>query len=198
MRRGSHGPQLGLIVVAIVALAGCNGGDSVVEQTPAAPTSAAPPPSSPASTPVTATPTPTTTTSAQEAAILKQYRAYFETRDPAQRLTSMAVRDATMRKVAVDPELAATLNSMTAATAVGEVFYGRVLLRPKLSFVKGKYARLTDCQDTSGYGRQKLSGAKVTKGRANVLATSTMVLGDDGIWRLGALAYDRTGATCAA
>lgn len=195
MLRRSHGPQVGLVALAIIAsLAGCNSSSGV--DTSEGPEPGTTTPSTTATTTPAASPSASALPEAE--AILSQYRKFFASLTPLSK-EPYAVRYPAMQKLAVDPELTTAMSGIAASQALGEVGYGSATVRPKITSIKGVVAALTDCQDNSTVGRQKkASGKKVTVGRANQLAKVAMKRGADGIWRVATVEYAPEGSCHAA
>lgn len=196
--RSGAGPAV--VLAALLLLPGCSS-SGVKAQGPVSPgpTTSAPTatPSRPADTPVGASPA-TPSQSAEEAAILAQYRAFFHALTPASTLGEDA-RLNLMRTLAVDPELRRVMGGMAASDAAGEVGYGETVVRPKLSAaVDGDTANLTDCQDGSQSGRMKAAtGVKTTVGTSHDFAKVSMKRGPDGTWRVATVEY-QSEASCVA
>lgn len=150
----------------------------------------------------TATPTVAVSSSPtgfpDEGQILAQYRAFFAVLAPASKARA-AQRLAMLKTVATDPSLTRTLGGLAAATAAGEMLYGKDILRPEVVNVAGGTATIRDCQDTSGFGRLKIAtGKKVTVGVKNTLATVVMKRGADGVWRVATVENKAAGSCSAA
>ncbi len=150
----------------------------------------------------TATPTMVVSSSAtpfpEASQILAQYRAFFAVLTPASKATSAAVRLAMLKRVATQPLLTRTLGGFAAASAAGEVYYGQDIVRPEITRVNGMTVTLSDCQDTSGHGRLKISTSKkVTAGLKNDLAIATMKRGPDAVWRVSTVEYKPVGSCSA-
>lgn len=182
--------EIAAALLVALALTGCARGSGVdtaggplpsatSTATPSVSSSASPRPqttsTSPSSPPISALTT---------SAILTQYRAFFATLTPASK-ASPAGRFAMMQKVAVEPALTRVLGGIAAIRRNGQVGYGADVIRPRVAKVDGASATVTDCQDTSGFGRVEVAtGKKVTVGVKNTLATVNMQRGVDGAWRV--------------
>ena len=143
-----------------------------------------------ASTPAVTQPSPAPSEgSAEEQAVLAQYRKFFELA-PRLHLTPPNDRAVAWAKVATDPSYTRTLGGIAAADSAGETFFGQYVIDPVVLMVKGSRATVRDCQDTSQLGRKKAAtGEKVTVGQTNALAVVTMLHGPDGAWRVSEVAY---------
>lgn len=174
------------VLAGLLSLTGCSG-NGVQVQSPPIPTASV-------TSPVA---TPAATGFPEEPQILAQYRGFYAALTPASKVTP-AERLEMLRKFATDPSLTRTLGGLAAATAAGEVLYGRDVLRPDVVNVVGTTATIRDCQDTSGFGRVKVStGKKVTVGVKNTLAIVVMKRGTDGVWRVSTV-ENKPAGSCSA
>lgn len=192
----------GVVLTGALLLTACGGDSGVDAQGPATPPSpsAAPipigsPPSSATTSPAATPPASASAAPADDsAAILAQYRAFFDSLTPLS-MTEPVARAAAMKRLAVDPALARVLGGMASSEQVGEVGYGTPVLRPKIDKIEGDTATILDCQDTSGNGRlAKATGKVVTVGRKNDYAQVTVQRGPDGVWRVATVAYAAAGS----
>jgi len=133
-------------VALLVALAagGCSNAGGVLRETPTPENTTSTAPSS-----SSASPTPTT----EEQRILAQYRAFFAA------LTATSEAPAEQRRemlepYATDPVLTRTLGGMRASDRLGQVGYGEILTRPRITRVDKGVAVVRDCQDASRHGRK--------------------------------------------
>ena len=176
-----------LVALALTSCSKDSGVDASGGPLPSATSAATARPSSSASPRPQTTPTsPSSPTISvlTTSAILTQYRAFFATLTPASR-ASPSDRFAMMQKVAVEPALTRILGGIAAIRRNGQVGYGEDVIRPRVAKVDGASATVTDCQDTSGFGRLEVAtGKKVTVGVKNTLATVNMQRGVDGAWRV--------------
>lgn len=139
-------------------------------------------PSSAASTTTTQAPT----TSPEEAAILKQYRAFYELGLPA------AYQDPTNARSHLAPyatgdQLKTTSEGIYAQHVAGYEARGGPTLKPRVATLNGETAEVHDCQDSSNAGIWK-GDQQLRKGQANAAVQTTMRL-IDGAWKLAATAY---------
>lgn len=199
--RNLHNASIILPALCLALLSGCNQDAGVIAQQPTAePSTPSPSASSSAfgggNGSQSPTPRPSSIES-QAAAVIKQYRTFFNSITPLSRAKPKARYEA-MKKLAVDPELSQVMGAMAAATQAGEVGYGQYVLRPKIQKLAGADVTLLDCQDSSGVGRMNLaSGRKVTVGRKNDYAQVTMKRGDDEVWRVATVGYAAAGSCSA-
>ena len=196
--------EISAALLVALASTGCSTGTGVgntggplpsatTAATPQASSSASPRPQTTQTSPGSPTISALTTS-----AVLTQYRAFFAALTPASKATP-AVRYAMLRKVATEPELTRLLGGIAAAQHVGEVFYGRDLVRPQIVRVTGMNATLRDCADTSQHGRLKVAtGKRVTVGYKNDLAIVKMIRGSDGVWRVATVESKPAGSCSAA
>ena len=193
----ARGAGVAAVLAVVLMLAGCSSGGVVDAQGPVTPA----PTAAPTTHRLESTPSPsapgTTAMTPEGANILRQYKAFFASL-PLLSKASDSARFAAMQQLATDPELTRVLGGMAASTHVGEVFYGRDIVRPVIISIVGGVARIADCQDTSGSGREKLAtGEKVTVGVKNTLANVTMKRGPDGAWRVATIENQQAGSCTA-
>lgn len=135
----------------------------------------------------TATPAPTV--ASDEAAVLAAYREFFA-RQTEISMASKEQRRALLEPFTVDPALERVLRGMFAAEELGEVGYGEPVVNPTVQSVDGDTATVTDCQDTSKTGRMKRGTGKVTtRGLKRDNVSTTMLRGEDGVWRVSGVDY---------
>ena len=143
VRPATRSTALGLLVAAVLVLAGCSG-DSGAEEA-AAPTSTAP-----ATTATTTAPTTTTTAvDEREAAVLAAYRAYWA--DVVAVGKTANWRSPRLDDHATGQALAETQATFRALNRRGLVARGTVKVRAKVLTVKGSTATLYDCNSTSNF-----------------------------------------------
>ncbi len=154
------------------------------------------PSTTPSGPPAAASPPPVTPTlSAAEAerqAILAQYQRFFQVIDSLFQVPATE-RPAIFSQVAVDPSYSRTIGGLAEADLRGEVGYGEIVTNPEIVSVTDGTAIIRDCQDSTGNGRQKTDGTKITRGVKDDLATVTMLRGADGVWRVSRADYAKTG-----
>lgn len=145
----------------------------------------------PVSVGATATATPTLVS--DEVAILAAYREFFA-RQTEISMAAKEQRRMLLEPFTTDPALERVLRGMFAAEEIGEVGYGEPVVNPSVQSVDGDTAKVTDCQDTSKTGRKKRSTGKVTtRGLNRDNVSTTMLRGEDGVWRVSAVDYvDKT------
>ena len=182
--------EIAAALLVALALTGCargtrvdtSGGPLPSTTSVTTPTASSPPSPSPDTTPTS--PSSPTVPELTTSAILTQYRAFFATLTPASK-ASPTDRFAMMQKVAVEPALTRVLGGIAAIRRNGQVGYGQDVIRPRVARVDAASATVTDCQDTSGFGRLEVAtGKKITVGVKNTLATVKMKRGADGAWRV--------------
>ena len=182
MRR-SRCVTAGAGLLLALLLTACNDTDGVDA-------TAGPVASPPASTPAVTQPSPAPSEgSAEEQAVLAQYRKFFEIQEGLH-LTAPNERAAVWAQVATEPSYTRTLGGIAAADAAGETFFGERTIDPAIESIEGSTATVRDCQDTSRRGRMnKATGVKVVIGRPNAPVIITMLRGPDGIWRVSEADY---------
>jgi hypothetical protein len=152
-----------LLPLAIVLAAGCS------DDNPGIATGTPTPSSS-------ATPTATTTPTAEQDAILSQYRTFWASLTSISEMPA-AQRRAALDPLAVDPALKSLLSGMQTTEAKGQVFYGANKPRATQASVSpdGLRAVIDDCQDSTTAGVARRSDmAPLTKGRARNHVVVTM------------------------
>ena len=168
-----------LAVLVGSGLAGC-AGDADGAATPAPSLSA---PSTPAASPVD-----------EQAALLAQYRKFWESLTPISLLPEPE-RRAALAQLAVDPALKSLLAGMRANDDAGEVFYGAHVPNPEPVPISpdGKTALVDDCQDSTGTGLASRSTMEPkTRGVPNNHVNVTMKKSSDGVWKVAFVAYTKT------
>jgi hypothetical protein len=182
LRCAAHSVALG---TALLATAACQGSqaNSLNQARPPAQTE------SPRGSVPSATEASTAAVPSEETAILAQYRKFFALQTPLIEAPA-AQRPSIFADVAVDPAYTSILESIAQVDEAGETFYGELELNPVVLSVDDATAEIRDCQDASMRGRMKrVSGAKVTVGRAGDELLATMLRGEDGVWRVSHAVY---------
>ena len=134
-------------------------------------------------------PSVTSSTASDEAEILAAYREFFA-RQAEISLAPKEQRRVLLEPFTTDPALERVLRGMFAADQIGEVGYGEPIVNPSVQSVDGDTATVTDCQDTSKTGRKKRATGKVTtRGLKRDNVSTTMLRGEDGVWRVSAVDY---------
>ena len=165
--------------VLVTSLAGC-ASDADGAATPAASSSV---PSTPSSAPVD-----------EQAALLAQYRKFWESLTPISLLPEPQ-RQPALAELAVDPALKSLLAGMRANDDAGEVFYGAHVPNPEPVPISpdGKTALVDDCQDSTGTGLASRSTREPkTRGVPNNHVNVTMKKSSDGVWKVAFVAYTKT------
>lgn len=193
------------LVLGVALLVACSSAGGVAPEprnSPAESASVSPSPSGSSPTPSTRpsvsgppkTSSSPSGTAADEAAALSQYRLFFGSLTPLSKVP-YDVRYEAMSKLAVDPELTQVMGAIATAQNSGEQYFGTPTLRPKVESISDGKATILDCQDTSKNGRQKIAtGVEVSIGRTNSYARVTMILGQDGLWRVSTVGYAAAGS----
>jgi hypothetical protein len=176
--RAPVGVLLGLLMSGLAGCAGEAGGAAT--SSPAVSRNA---PLSPAASPVD-----------EQAALLAQYRKFWQSLTPISRMPE-AERQAALVELAVDPALKSLLAGMRANDEAGEVFYGAHVPRPEPVPISpdGKTALVDDCQDSTGTGLASRSTMKIkTRGVRNNHVNVTMKKSAEGVWKVAFVAYTKS------
>jgi hypothetical protein len=136
-----------------------------------------------------ATASATPTGASDESAILAAYREFFA-RQTEISMAAKEQRRMLLEPFTTDPALERVLRGMFAAEELGEVGYGEPVVSPRVQSMDGDVATVTDCQDTSKFGRKKVSdGELTTRGVKAAKVVATMTRGADGAWRVSKVDY---------
>jgi hypothetical protein len=141
-------------VALLVALSagGCTNAGGVIRETPS-------PGDTTTTTPSLSSASPTSTT--EEQRILAQYRAFFAALTPTSEAPASQRRQM-LEPYATDPVLTRTLSGMRASDRLGQVGYGEILTRPRITRVDKGVAVVRDCQDASRHGRKDRDTGRIT------------------------------------
>lgn len=175
--RTSVGVLLGLLMSGLAGCAGEAGGAAT--PSPALSRSAL---SSPTASPVD-----------EQAALLAQYRKFWESLTPISRLPE-ADRQAALAELAVDPALKSLLEGLRQADTKGQVFYGADVPRPEVRInTEATTALVDDCQDSSNAGiAVKATEEHVTVGVARNHVSVTMKKQPGGTWKVAFIDYTKS------
>lgn len=167
-----------LAVLAGSGLAGC-AGDADGAATPAPSLSAS---STPAASPVD-----------EQAALLAQYRKFWESLTPISRLPATE-RQPALAELAVDPALKSLLDGMGQADTKGQVFYGTNMPRPEVRInPDATTALVDDCQDSSNAGiAVKATEERITVGVERNHVSVTMKKQPGGPWKVAFIDYAKS------
>ena len=183
MRLGTRGIAA-IVVVLLLGLstAGCHSGSGVINDAPTA---------SPALGSSSASITAMPSVATDEQRILAQYQSFWK-REASAAEAAATQRRAILEAVATDPLLSRVLRGMQASDNLGQIGYGRIIPRARVTGIDRDTATIRDCQDASKAGRKdRDTGKTVTRGTAHDLALATMKRGRDGVWRVATVDYPR-------
>jgi hypothetical protein len=139
-------------------------------------------------------PSPSASPVDEQAALLAQYRKFWESLTPISLLPEPE-RQPALAELAVDPALKSLLAGMRANDDAGEVFYGAHVPNPEPVPISpdGKTALVDDCQDSTGTGLASRSTREPkTRGVPNNHVNVTMKKSSDGVWKVAFVAYTKT------
>jgi hypothetical protein len=129
----------------------------------------------------------------EQAALLTQYREFWESLTPISRLPE-AERQPALAELAVDPALKSLLEGMRQADTKGQVFYGADVPRPEVRInPDATTALVDDCQDSSNAGiAVKDTEERVTVGVARNHVSVTMKKQPGGPWKVAFIDYTKS------
>jgi hypothetical protein len=129
----------------------------------------------------------------EQAALLDQYREFWESLTPISRLPE-AERQPALAELAIDPALKSLLEGMRQADTKGHVFYGTNLPRPKVRInPDATTALVDDCQDSSNAGvAVKETEERVTVGVERNHVSVTMKKQPGGPWKVSFIDYTKS------
>lgn len=129
----------------------------------------------------------------EQAALLLQYRKFWESLTPISRLPETERRPA-LAELAVDPALKSLLDGMRQADAKGQVFYGTNMPRPEVRInPDATTALVDDCQDSSNAGiAVKETQERVTVGVERNHVSVTMKKQPGGPWKVAFIDYAKS------
>lgn len=129
----------------------------------------------------------------EQAALLSQYREFWESLTPISRLPE-ADRQPALAELAVDPALKSLLEGMRQADTKGQVFYGTNMPRPEVRInPDATTALVDDCQDSSNAGiAVKATEERVTVGVARNHVSVTMKKQPGGPWKVAFIDYAKS------
>jgi hypothetical protein len=149
-----------------------------------------------AATPAPSTSSPSTPSASpvdEQAALLAQYRKFWESLTPISRLPATE-RQPALAELAVDPALKSLLDGMRQADTKGQVFYGTNVPRPEVRInPDATTALVDDCQDSSSAGiAKKGTEERVTVGVERNHVSVTMKKQRGGQWRVAFIDYAKS------
>lgn len=167
-----------LAVLVGSGIAGC-AGDADVAASPSPTLSVRP---SPSASPVD-----------EQAALLGQYRKFWERLTPISRLPETE-RQPALAELTVDPALKSLLDGMRQADTKGQVFYGTNMPRPEVRINPDSTTALVDdCQDSSNAGiAVKATEERVTVGVERNHVSVTMKKQPGGPWKVAFIDYTKS------
>ena len=129
----------------------------------------------------------------EQAALLSQYREFWESLTPISRLPEAERRPA-LAELAVDPALKSLLEGMRQADTKGQVFYGADVPRPKVRInPDATTALVDDCQDSSNAGiAVKKTEERVTVGVERNHVSVTMKKQPGAPWKVAFIDYTKS------
>lgn len=138
-------------------------------------------------------PSPSASPVDEQAALLGQYRKFWESLTPISRLPETE-RQPALAELAVDPALKSLLEGMRQADTKGQVFYGADVPRPKVRInPDATTALVDDCQDSSNAGiAVKETEERVTVGVARNHVSVTMKKQPGAPWKVAFIDYTKS------
>jgi hypothetical protein len=133
---------------------------------------------------------PPSSTADRRAAVEAVYREFWRVGRTFDRDYPPDQWRAVLSRVAVDPLLSRALSGARLQRQNGTVLYGQVIPRPTVVSVSRGEARVADCQDASHAGQADAkTGKPRTVGVARSPVKASLILGDDGRWRVSDVDY---------